>query len=408
MASRTSTAAAVGIAVLLGGCSYAADVLWPGLTGDSQQPAQAAPPPGQQAQAAQTAAPPAPPPLPPSASSQVPPPPAGLPPGQPPLGSSQFVPQPITPGQPTGTFVGQKVTQVRGELGQLQSVVGQRNAQLQQIRAAAIQNSQRYHGTVAAVMTKLQLGTTPGNPILVSQWNQAQADLDRLASDIAAMSSLSNEVAADAALSSYLLDAAKATYGISGAIDEDHRQLAILEDETNRTVVLIVRLLNEVTQDVARQSAYVAGERANVNTLALAVKNGELYGMSLTNKAYNVSNSAMPVGAAAYPGRGAAAAGRQPLVVIRFDRADVAYQQSLYNAVARALERRPDATFDLIGVASGQGQAGQTASNQNQSRRNVERVLRSLTEMGLPSNRVNVTSTTSREVATNEVHLYVR
>lgn len=403
MAGNKYQAIVVGVAAFLGGCSYAADVLWPGLTGDSPKPAQAAQPaPQQQAQA--PAAPPqaAPPPPPPA---QVPPPPAGLPPGQPPLGTSQFVPQPLSDGQPTGTFVGQKVVQLRSELGQLQGIVGQRNNQLQQIRAAAIQNSQRYHGTVAAVSTKLQIGTTPGNPILVGQWNQAQADLDRLASDIAAMGSLSNEVSADAALSSYLLDAAKATYAISGAIDEDHRQLSVLEDETNRTVVLIDRLLAEVTQDVARQSTYISGERANLNTLSLAVKNGELYGVSLTNKAYNVgrqqrsdAGTTRPLGADA----------RQPLVVIRFDRTEVQYQQPLYTAVSQALDRRPDATFDLVAVASDVGQAGQTASNQNQSRRNADRVLRTLAEMGLPSSRVNVSSTTNRQVATNEVHLYVR
>ena len=390
----------VGMAALMSGCSYAADVLWPGLTGDSAKPTQA---PVQQAQA--------PAPQPQAAPSPPPPPvqvpaPASLPPGQPPLGTSQFVPQPISEGQPTGTFVGQKVVQLRNELVQLQAIVGQRNNQLQQIRGAAIQNSQRYHGTVAAVATKLQIGTTPGNPILVGQWNQAQADLDRLASDVAAMGSLSNEVSADAGLSSYLLDAAKATYAISGAIDEDHRQLAVLEDETNRTVVLIDRLLAEVTQDVARQSTYVSGERGNLNTLSLAVKNGELYGVSLTNKAYNVGGQQRSDAGTAPRALGADA--RQPLVVIRFDRTEVQYQQPLYMAVSQALERRPNAMFDLVAVASGTGEAGQTASNQNQARRNADRVLRTLAEMGLPASRVNMSSTTNRQVATNEIHLYVR
>jgi len=393
-------AALLGGVLLLGGCSYVSEVIWPGLTGDSSQPQPARPAQSQQAQAAPQAAPPPPPP---QAAPQQ------LPPGQPPLGTGQFVPQPLTPGQATGTFVGQKVQQMRSELGQLQAVVSQRNGQLQQIRGAAIQNSQRYHGTLAAITTKLQLGTTPGNPIVVSQWNQAQADLDRLASDVAAMSSLSNEVSADAALSSYLLDNAKATYGISGAIDEDHRQLAILEDETNRTAVLIDRLMNEVSQDVARQSSYVSSERSNLNTLSLAIKNGELYGTSLTNKAYNVGPAAGGGGPVPFSGpRAATGDGRGALVVIRFDRNDVAYQQSLYSAVSRALERRPNASFDLVAVAAAQTDGGQTASNQNQSRRNADRVLRTLSEMGLPASRVNVTTTTSRNVATNEVHIYVR
>ena len=87
-------------------------------------------------------------------------------------------------------------------------------------------------------------------------------------------------------MSSYLLETTRAAYGITGAIDDDHRQLAILEDEVNRTVVLIDRLLNELSEDIARQSAYVSNERSNLTTLSLAIKNGELLGSSLANRAY--------------------------------------------------------------------------------------------------------------------------
>src|ERR1041385_5413745 len=99
-----------------------------------------------------------------------------------------------------------------------------------------------------------------------------------MSADIGAMNSLANEVASASSLAAYLLEAARATYGLSGAIDEDHRQLGVLEDETNRTVVLIDRLLHELSDDISRQTAYVGNERANLTTLALAIKNGELYG----------------------------------------------------------------------------------------------------------------------------------
>ena len=58
------------------------------------------------------------------------------------------------------------------------------NQELQIIRRTTTQNAQRYHGTVAAINARLQLGTTPGNPVLVSQWNTAQAELDRIGLDI--------------------------------------------------------------------------------------------------------------------------------------------------------------------------------------------------------------------------------
>jgi hypothetical protein len=99
--------------------------------------------------------------------------------------------------------------------------------------------------------------------------------------------------------------------------------------------------------------------------------------------------------------------GRVPLVVIRFDRADVPYQQALYNAVSQALQRKPNAVFDVVAVAAGGTQA-QSASNQNQARRNADRVLRSLADMGLPASRVNVTAGSNAQAATNEVHVFVR
>ena len=79
---------------------------------------------------------------------------------QPTLGTATFVPTGVTPGQETGTFVGQKVMELRGELKNLQSAVTQHNQILQQVRAKVISDSQRYHNTVAAMNARLQVGAT--------------------------------------------------------------------------------------------------------------------------------------------------------------------------------------------------------------------------------------------------------
>lgn len=396
---RMLLASTASLALLLSGCSYVSDELWPSLTGED--PA-GGPAPVMTQQ------------IPPSAAEANPnpvlgqsgPAPAQSAPLQPTLGTTNFVVPGVTPGQATGTFVGQKVQQMRGELAQLQQQVTQRNQQLQAVRASATQNSQRYHGLVAAVSTRLQMGTTPGNPILVSQWTQAQTDLDRMAADVGNMSNLANQVAADSAMSTYLLQSIKSTYSISGAIDEDHRQLAVLEDETAKTVVLIDRLLGELSQDVARQSNYIGAERTNLTTLSAAIKQGELLGPGLGNRA-NFYAGAQQFAAIDQSAAPVSTAGRTPLVVIRFDRADVPYQQALYNAVSQAIARKPNAVFDVVAVAAGGTQA-QTASNQNQARRNADRVIRSLADMGLPASRVNVSAGSNTQAATNEVHVFVR
>ncbi len=313
----------------------------------------------------------------------------------------------MTAAQSTGTLVGQKVAQLRGELATLRDNVQRRNESLQKIRRTTTENAQRYHGTVAAINARLQLGTTPGNPVLVGQWNTAQSELDRIGLDIVEMNGLANAVAADSAMVSYLLETTRATYGLQGAIDDDHRQLAVLEDETNRTLVMIDRLLNELSEDVGRQTAYVGNERRNLTVLSLAIKNGEYYGQGLSSRAYFPATSLV---AAARSGSGGdlAAAERRPLVVVRFDRADVPYQQALYNAVSRALERHPQATFDLVAVTPSQGTPAENALNASKAKRHADDVLRTLTEMGLSANRVNLSATTSADAATSEVHIYVQ
>jgi len=95
-------------------------------------------------------------------------------------------------------------------------------------------------------------------------------------------------------------------------------------------------------------------------------------------------------------------------VVIRFDRDDVPYEEPLFTAVSEALNRRPSAAFDLVSVVPQRGTPAQVALNANNARRNAERVLRNLTAMGLPSDRISLSATTSTETTSSEVHVYVR
>ena len=375
----------VGAVLVLPACSFSESALWPSLTGED--PAATTPQAAQPVPVAHTAQP--------VLNGG-----AGVQPPQ--MGSTNFQPVGVSPGQDTGTFVGRKVVELRAELQRLQDSVGVHNDGLQQMRANMVANSQSYHSTVANVNARLQVGTTPGNPVLVQQFNTAQGALDNLNSNIATMNKLATVVSGMSTMSNYLSESTRAAFGVSGAIDEDHRQLAVLQDEVDQTVVLIERLLTEVTDDIRRQSNYVATERSNLNTLASGIKSGEIYGASLSN----VATAAAGPGPVA--GKPMDTSGRRPLVVIRFDRDKVPYQQALYNAVGRVLERRPNSAFDLVAVAPASGGPARVALNSNKARRHAEDVLRSLTEMGLPPARVAVSAKTSSAASANEVHLYLR
>lgn len=341
------------------------------------------------------------------ATSAIAPPAPGTGVAPPPLGTSSFVPPGVTTGSPTGTFVGQKVVELRQELERLQNAVITHNEQLQSLRGQVVEDSQRYHGNVAAINTRLQVGTTPGNPILVQQFNAAKADLERLSASIGEMNKLSTGVAGDSTMASFLAESTRATFRVSGAVDEDHRQLSILQDEVDQTNVLVDRLLSELSEDIRRQTEYVAAERGNLNLLASGIRSGEVYGASLMNQAIFSAAGGGTVMPSA-PSPSADIRSRRPLVVIRFDRPNVPYQQAVYNAVSQVLDRRPGATFDLVAVAPGRGGTARVALEANKARRNAETVMRSLVDMGLPPSRVAMSSTTSDNATTNEVHIYVR
>jgi len=104
------------------------------------------------------------------------------------------------------------------------------------------------------------------------------------------------------------------------------------------------------------------------------------------------------------PGGGAALVGqRPPLAVIRFGAAPVAYEDALYDAVRGALERRPASAFELVAVTPYVGAEEQTAFAGR-----LERVYRDLIAMGLPAERLSLSSLSQPGVQVDEVHVYVR
>lgn len=348
----------------LGACSLASEALWPSM--------------GRSTPAATTT------------RIEIPPSP----------GEQRAVGVPSPAAAPTGTAVGQRAGQLREESSRLQSLVATHGQSLQQMRGENVDAAQRYQTLVGQINARLQVGTTPGNPILTAQWAQAQGELDRFAANIGTLSQLSGQVGSDASLGSYLLESVRNAYALSGALEDDHRQLAVVEDEVNRIMVSIDRMRVELSEDIARQSAYVSRERANMTTLASAIRSGEFFGPGLAARAFNAGPSARTV--AALP------SGSRPLVVVRFDRNNPNFEQALYTAVNRALELRPQATFDIVGVAASGGGGGGAAIATANVRRQAEQVMRSLIDMGMPTQRLRLSASSDSSLTASEVHVFVR
>ena len=273
-----------------------------------------------------------------------------------------------------------------------------------------------YFANIATISTQLQSGTTPGNPRLVQKLANAQDSLDQLSSNITHLNELSVEVKNSYSVANYLYETSKQAYGISGAIEEDHVMLAQLEDEISHTQTLIRRLLGNVTDDVSRTANYLSTERSNLRAMSLAITTGDLMGKSLSRHPFSRSpvysaDPALSAGTNAHNYRGShpavAAPKNQLLAKIRFEKDNVNYQQSVYSAMRKALEEYPNAMFKLVAIYPETGNAAQAALSSTVARRNAEDVLRNITEMGMPMDRVEIGQFASAKADDSEVHIYI-
>jgi hypothetical protein len=334
--------------------------------------------------------------------------------------------------QATQTAVGDKVNQLGAELGAIQSRLSGLASALTALENTNESLAARYYSNVATINTQLQSGTTPGNPRLVGRLSDAEDTLEKLGASINEFSAIAQDTAGLASEGAVLLENTRAAYALSGAVEEDHVALAKLEDNINATLVAIERVLNTVNDDITRTSTYLSSETNNMRTLALGVSQGDLYGKSLSGRPFSGAPSAAATPASfatpaaappadvqqaapqpspapmQQPASAAPVGGMRPLAKIRFDQPNVDYEQPVYLAVNEALQRFPDARFELVAVHPTQGNAAEVAIESTKARRNAEKVLRSLTQMGMPMDRIDLSYSADSSISANEVRLFIK
>jgi len=351
-------------------------------------------------------------------------------------------------GASSGTVVGNRAIALRDEVLRLRASVNLNSNEFAILRTSGTAGAVQYHSTVAAITARLQNGTTKGNPILLRQWEEAEASLGEVSSSLGKLNSLQVAIDADASVASYLLGSIQAAFDLSGAVDEDHDQLKMLHDEISRLVVQLDYLRNQTTADIQRQSNYLTTERANIQALAFSISRGEMLGNSLANRPVVVNpprvtsvpapepapmnvqphapqaapmtpvTQAAPldIEPAAQPApavsdnsyvNGVPSVGRL-LVLIRYNQPNVEYQQQLSQAVGAAIERRPNAEFSIVAVSPTSGDPATTAEQQVAAKASADEVKRSLVQLGLAPSRITVASTQSQTAQSPEVHVYIR
>ncbi len=350
-------------------------------------------------------------------------------------------------GPPSGTEIGQRAIELRDEVLRLRGAIANDSNEFTTLRSNGATGAVQYHSTVAAITARLQHGTTRGNPILQRQWHEAEHSLNQVHESLGRLNGLSTAIATDASQAGYLLESIQASFQLSGAVDEDHDQLALLRDEVSRLIVQTDYLRTEVVSDIQRQTSYLTSERTNLQALSFAISRGEMFGPSLGNRATMMRNpssmavppsgqnspQSAPLAAPTFPvapapldntqrnsmtmpnasdtaadQAGDAANTGKLLVLIRFNQDNVPYERQLSQAVAMAIDRRPNAQFTVVGVAPTRGDAEAVALGASSAQRNAEAVKTTLLQMGLSAARISVANSQGSGALAPEVHVYVR
>jgi hypothetical protein len=418
--TRIATVAAIAAALALAGCSDVDDALFgpPDQSAAVVRPIHAdpgenPPPATEVASTEPSAAPtaalsqaPSPPP-----QAEAPPPPqtdnsAPLAGTLPPAGGASYAGDlgpriaaiSIEPGRDTGTPVAKTTAALREQAASLESKLMENAHHLGQIRIDNARLISTYQNTRAQIMTRLQIGTTPANPDLVSAWNAAQSALDQLAGNLNGTGAIGTAEASDSTSAQQLLQQISTASNTGGAADEDHRELATLDDEVRQMQISIERLRKEVAADVPRETTFLASERASLTQLQAAIRTGEPYSANAVSSAPRYAATPMP----------RVADNAKPLVVIKFDSPHVDYQQSLYAALNQALQTKPSAAFEVLAVAPTGQTASAVAAAQTSAKRHAHDVVQTMAQMGVPAGRVQVASSTDPTVQQSEVRVFVR
>jgi hypothetical protein len=395
------------------------------------------------------------------------------------------------PGTPT-TAVGERARNLERDVDRLE-VNSVDHARIHgEIATRRTQLSSDYFTHVAQINSRLEAGTTPGNPELVAEWLRARSALTNLDLAASQLSDISTKFTDDTAQATYLEQSIRAAFGLRGAVDADHALLRKLSGRVASAGAMLEQTLSAVLDELNRQNEMLSVEHRNLTTLSRAVDVGQLLGSNLginagpapswtvpapppapappanstapqrlhghrnsdagkgaapgtakpskksatasgkAASAHGVVTPTEPKMATAAPdgtGKGKHAKGkgkrhhfvrsksvghsakqaqnRTPLITIPVDTSD-SYQRQLYSAVAAALDRTPNVTFEVVAAAPSNQSRGKSVLNASKAQHQADEVVRSLVAFGLPQTRVTTTTTTATGTVQGEIRVFAK
>ena len=91
------------------------------------------------------------------------------------------------------------------------------------------------------------------------------------------------------------------------------------------------------------------------------------------------------------------------ILVIKFDDTNFDYSTALFESISGALEQMPSAGFEVVAVSPSGG-----SSYADQARDRAAEVFSKIVEMGVPTERLSIASSTSNSAQAEEVHIYLK
>lgn len=321
------------------------------------------------------------------------------------LRNGNFRPPKLRAEIASGTEAGRAIALLRLEFMDLLAQIQLYNDELRLLRRSLVVDANGYSAAVAALGLKEGDAVPANDTKFAAQTDDMGRRLNRLYADLLKLNGLASKVTVAAAVASRHLNDARTLKDRPDMTSEDHRQLAALQQTIDATITLTHEFLSELHLDIGSQTQYASDQRTHlaefVDRIANADPKGPVkYGQEAQPEG-SAETGAANAGAAA--SKFAMPAGR-PLVTIRFDRPDVAYSAPLYEAVNEVVRRRTDAKFVIVGVSPpGTNGLGTTAAMAH-----ALKVKHTLSEMGLPENRMRLLSAASADAASDEVRVFVR
>ena len=302
------------------------------------------------------------------------------------------------------TYVGQRILEMQEEFNKLDADIKQGESNFEELKFNGIKSAENYHSIVAAIAARLQIGTTPGNPILLNQYEQAQTELAEVGAQGQNLVDVGNQIALFSTRVSYLLEQARSAKKLRGAVDEDHRNLSSFQDTLKRRNVDVLRTLEDLNETVRRRDIFLAAERRRLTQLANAISVGESFGLGL-----GTLGSLPAINDNENSGQGRRSdnisVSPNPIAIFRINEQNN-YEQNLFGAISATLDKAPKSNFTLVAVSSSAGNPSEQAERAANARNDVSKLISSLISMGMPADRISVSSLSAANVENTEVRLY--